>query len=120
MSLASRDVLRWTARCSGLAVAAAYIALVASHVLAPHSAGPTTVEEWVGIALLSTACLALLVAWRWELLGGVLSLAALAAFAVVIQPPHPWILGLVVLPGVLYLADWSAHRSAPAPSPHSV
>jgi hypothetical protein len=97
-------------------VAAIYVVFAASNLLAAEAAGPAAFREWLGIALLSTACLSLLLAWRWELIGAVVSLIALTAFAVVIQLPQPWVLAVIALPSVLYVLDWVSQRPALHPT----
>jgi hypothetical protein len=109
-------LLRWTARLSGLAVAVSYVANVIGHVLAPDSGPPAQFREWLGIGLLSTACLSALLAWRWKLPGAVLSLAALASFVLVIHLDQPLVIAVIAMPGVLYLLDWLAQRYFPTAS----
>ena len=106
MSATDRNVLRWTARASGLVVAIAYLAIVPAHILEPHAQPPTRSREWLGIALLSTACLTVFIAWRWPLPGGLLSLAALAAFVLVVHLQQPLVAAVIATPGMLYLLDW--------------
>jgi hypothetical protein len=55
-----------------------------------------------------TACIGMLVAWRWEVIGGALSLVAMllffaVEFAVNGRAPGGLILYLIVLPGILFL-----------------
>ena len=107
MALRARDSLRWIARLGGLFVATMYLVFAASNLFSPDASAPSAAREWFGIALLSTSCLSLLVAWRWELIGAVLSLVTLTAFAAVIELPQPWVLAVIALPGALYLLDWA-------------
>ena len=60
-------LLRWAARLSALLVTGAYTLLMIGEIASPHSGGPSTFLEWTGIALLTIAALAMLLAWRWEL-----------------------------------------------------
>jgi hypothetical protein len=68
--------------------------------------------ELRGIALLATAALALLAAWRWELAGALVSLGALAVDAVTIRGSRTFHLALLSMgiPGILHCADWLARR----------
>jgi hypothetical protein len=52
----------------------------------------------------------MLVAWRWELLGAILSLASLAAFTAVIHFNRHTVHVVLAVPGVLFLADWLLRR----------
>jgi hypothetical protein len=72
----------------------------------PHSNAPSTIIEWTGIVLLITTCVGMLIGWRWELPGAILSLAALVAFTLTIQMGHHTILFVFATPGILFLADW--------------
>lgn len=115
MSETNRNGLRWTARAVGLVVAIAYLTIVTGHVLEPHARPPTLLREWIGIALLSIACLTVFVAWRWELLGGLLSLAALGAFVLVVRLQQPLVIAVIAIPGMLYLVDWLLRRARDQP-----
>jgi hypothetical protein len=109
--------LQWAARLSGLVVALGYVAIVLSHLLQPHSAPPSQFREWLGIALLSTACLAGLLAWRWQLTGAMLSLAALGLFVIVIRLDQPLVIAVIATPGILYSLSWIAQRLVPTTRP---
>jgi hypothetical protein len=112
-------LLRWAARACGLIVAGGYFLLMAGEMLTPHSGGPSTVIEWTGIVLLTTACVGMLAAWYWELPAALVSLASLAAFALLIRMGHHAVLIVLAIPGVLYVADWLARRANGSPLPAS-
>lgn len=103
-------VLRWLARLSGLAIAGGFVALAVGEMLSPQSSPPSKLTEWTGIILLTVACAGMLMAWRWELPGAVLSLASLAAFALMIRMGHHRVLFVMASPGTLYVADWLLRR----------
>jgi|SRR5215469_263079 len=105
-------VLRWCARLSGLLIVGAYTLIVIGDLSNPRSPGPRHWIEWAGIVLMTLACLALLGAWRWELPGALISLAALAVIAVMIRGSTTFHRSLFImsLPGILYCLDWLAHR----------
>jgi hypothetical protein len=109
-------ILRWTARLCGLLVAGAFLLIVAGDLSQPHSTGPSTFLEWASIVLMTTACTALLFAWRWEWQGAAVSLAALGLVAFLIRGGQTFHIVLLVmaLPGMLYAADWLAHHRHPA------
>jgi hypothetical protein len=52
----------------------------------------------------------MLVAWRWELPGAILSLVSLVAFTAVIHFPQHKIHLVLAVPGLLFLADWLLRR----------
>lgn len=73
-------ITRWAARCAAILVAGAFLLLVASEILKPHSGPPTRSREWARIALLTTTVVGTLLAWKGELPGALPSLVAVAAF----------------------------------------
>ena len=103
-------ILRWIARLSGLLIAGGYVLLVIGEFANPHSGPPSTFVEWAGIALLTATCAGVLVAWRWELPGAVLSLASLIAFTAVVHFRHHTVHVVLAIPGILFLADWLLRR----------
>ena len=105
-------LLRRAARLTGVLIAGAYTLLMIGEIATPHSGGPSTLLEWSGIVLLTVAAFALLFAWRWELGGGLISLAALALQAALIRGSHTYHLVLLIMaiPGVLFCADWLVRR----------
>ena len=103
-------VLRWIARLSGLLVAGGYVLIVVGDFTNPHAGPPLTFVEWAGLALLTATCAGMLVAWRWELPGAILSLASLATFTAVIHFNRHTVHFVLAIPGVLFLADWLVRR----------
>jgi hypothetical protein len=93
--------------------AGAYLLVVIGDLLQPHATGPSTFLEWTSIVLMTTVCFALLVAWRWEWQGAVVSLMALVLVAFLIRGSSTFHLALLVmaLPGMLYAVDWLAHHA---------
>ena len=77
-------VLRWIALLAVLLVAGGYVLLTVGEFTQPHSCLPSTISEWTGIALL-TATMGMVLAWRWELPGAVMPLAALVSFTALFE-----------------------------------
>jgi hypothetical protein len=65
-------------------------------------------------ALFWAACVGMVVAWRWPVLGGAVSLGGMAlffaAFAVMIGFPEAPFLYLMLLPGTLFLVEGLIRR----------
>ncbi len=93
--------LRWLARLSGLLVAGGYMLLVVGEFGHPHS--------WSNIVLMTITCAGMLMAWRWELPGAAISLAALVAFTLLIKGVHHSVIFVLAIPGILYVLDWLLH-----------
>ena len=100
------DLIRWIARLSALLVASLFVALALGEILIPHSDPPGSLREWTGIALFSVACLSVLLGWKWELQAALISLAALTAFALIVQTNRYEPLAIAAVPGLLFLTDW--------------
>ena len=111
-------VLRWIARLSALLVAGGYVVLFVGEFNPAHSGPPTSLVEWAGQVLLTATCMGMLIAWRWELPGAILSLASLLAFTLLIRMGHHAVLFVFAAPGILFLLDWLARRSATSPRSH--
>jgi len=112
-----RKVTCWTARVVGTAI----LALIAAIAIG-EGVHPARLFETLPVALLTVAMLTmvvgLVVAWKWERIGGVLILGGLAFFAVV---NHGVRLNLVFGPmlavGLLYLGcGWRRGNAAARPS----
>jgi hypothetical protein len=102
--------LRWIARLSALLIAGGYVFMVVGELLSPHSGNGPDLRAWGGIVLLTVTCIGMLLAWRWELRGAALSLAALAAFTVLIRFNRHTVHFVLALPGFLFLADGLLRR----------
>ena len=100
--------LRWTARL----FAAALLGLVAVIFLGEGGFNPLklTAVEAIQMTLFLTTCSGLVVAWRWQVIGGALSLGGMilflaVEFAVRGGLPRGLLLHLMLLPGILFLVD---------------
>ena len=109
-------VARWVARIWSLVP----IAWALAEVLSPHGGEVVSVtwQEWATLTLLGISVVGLAVAWRWEQLGGWISLAALAVFMVVflltVERNFPaWLIFLVAIgtPAVLFLVCGYASKT---------
>lgn len=105
-----RDVVlttvRLAARIFSLLAVGVFLSLAVEELSYPTPSQLTSVE-WATIWLLITACLTLILAWRWEWLAllSVLSLGAVA-FMTEWNPMLHVVLLLMTLPGILYIFDW--------------
>ena len=113
MSLSTASILRWTARSSALLVIGAFLLLLSGEIFSPHSGPPAAFREWAGIGLLFAAIAGMVLAWRHELTGALLTLGALALFVPVVGMDSYKAVLVIGLPGLLYLADWYVHRRSP-------
>jgi len=107
---ASPTVVRWLARLCGLLIAGMYIFFAVGEFTTPHSGTSPTFVEGTGIALLSATCAGMLVAWRWELTGAVISLVSLMGFTSLIRVNNHITTVVLAVPGILYILDWLLQR----------
>ncbi len=103
--------LRLAARASTVFLAGLYFLILAGEFSSRHSDTPAGLRDWAGILLLTACVVGMVVAWRHELAGALLSLATLVGFALVVQFQNFGLMAVVALPGLFYLADWTVrHR----------
>ena len=97
--------LLWIARISaGLIVAFSVLMVVGYSVNPQGSQGPTTLETFELALFPFGMCVGYLIAFRWQLFGGVLSLACLAIFLGVMQQVAlVFVIGFLAIPGVLFV-----------------
>ena len=120
MSALLVPILRWAARISGLLVALVFGLLLLGESFQQHSGPPPSLREWTGILLLVMCCVGMLVAWRHELAGALVSLIALNALAFLVPFWQYTVLFLIAIPAFLYLADWLIeHQTEPQTHRHA-
>lgn len=103
-------VLRWLARLSGVVIAGSYVVLFTGEILTPQSGRPPNILEFGGQVLLTATCIGMLIAWRWELPGAILSLACLLAFTLLVRMNRHDVIVVLAIPGILFTADWLLRR----------
>ena len=108
-------ILRWTARIWSLL--AFILALVVALSPDPHAVNPITAREGFMLSLWLIAILGLLLAWRFERLGALISIIIMPIReAIYILFYREWtinfllIWALVIPPAVIYLIAWSRDR----------
>lgn len=124
-------ILRWIARIWSLVVLV--VALLIVILPDRYAVYPVPLTDWVLLSFYWIAILGLLIAWRWEALGGALVIAAVLGRAVavyIIRGAWPFdfsslsILAVVfVLPGILYLVCWGMsrhHKSDASPEQEAI
>lgn len=110
--------LKWLARVAGVLVAGGFLFMVSGEFFSPHSGPPTQWREWLGIALITIACLSPLLAWKWEMEAAVLSLAALAAWVSIVQfrlDRGGKVVAVMAVPACLFLLDWAVKKTLNKP-----
>ncbi len=99
-------ILRWCARITSLLVLAFLLSFFIGEGIDPSTMRPL---EWALMAFMATACVGMIMAWRWEGWGGALSLLGIGAFhltewSVSGSWPGGWAFPILALPGSLFVA----------------
>ncbi len=113
----STRVIRWIARIWSLAVFA--FAVVWVLIPDPYATEPVPAADLFLLSLWGVAILGLLIAWRWELAGGVITIATMfiRELAWVILKGR-WLAGFLIFwvvlvpPAVLFILAWRLERRA--------
>lgn len=99
-------ILRWLARAGSLVSVAFLLLFLFGQEMAP---GQLTFAEWLGLLFFPFGVtVGMLLAWRWETLGGAITILSLLAFYKVMYsergrfPEGIWFL-LFALPGLIFL-----------------
>ncbi|HUQ91786.1 MAG TPA: hypothetical protein VM120_08895 [Bryobacteraceae bacterium] len=108
-------LLRWGARLSTIFVAGTFALMISGELFSRQAAFPREFREWTGVSLLVLACAGMVLAWKHERSGAMLSLASLAAFGLLIPIRQTEVLMVAAVPGTLYLLDWAVRRSLGGP-----
>lgn len=107
----SATLCRWTARILGTLLISVVVMIAIGEGMPNPFTQPVGVQ--VGFLALALLLLGMIAGWRWELAGGLLSLAGWFLFVgVAIKSPralHPFVLALA-LPGALYLLSALSRR----------
>ena len=114
----SVKIIRWTARIWSILVTAFCLLIF----FEPGSGGDPEPIPPVDVFLLSltgVALMGLFIAWRWELVGGIFTIAMLFIREIAwVILKGDWLVGFLILwfliapPGILFLVAWNLERKA--------
>jgi len=111
----SIGVIRWIARIWSLLVFAVALLIVVTP--DPYATEPVPLEDWFMLGLWGMAVLGLLIAWRWELVGGSITMATMVIREIAwLILKGDWLLNFlliwlfVVPPAILFLVAWGLER----------
>jgi len=110
-------VIRWIARILSLLVFVTTLSILFTP--DPYATEPVPAEDWFLLSLWGVAILGLAIAWRWELVGGIITIATMfiRELAWVILK-GPWLASFLIVwlfvvpPAILFLGAWRLERKA--------
>lgn len=109
----SGAVLRWTARVWSLGTIILVLAFIVGE--GDNPVGP---DEWLGFLFFPFGiCVGMVLAWRWEALGGIVTVGSFGVFYMVRlatagRLPEGWAWLVFAAPGFLFLLAWFLSRKA--------
>src|SRR4030066_2020518 len=110
-------IIRWIARIWSFLVFA--VAILEIFVPDPNATEPVPLADWFLLSLWGVAILGVLVAWRWELVGGIITIASMFIRELVwIILKGQWLVNFLIVwlfvlpPAVLFLLAWGLEGKA--------
>jgi hypothetical protein len=108
-------ILRWSSRTIGTLVAVIFLMFLLGEGFGPRGVYTLNLfalsaPEFAVISLRLVACFGLLLAWRWEALGGGITLTSMVVATIL----RPWVFVAVVAlsaPAAMYLLTWFLARN---------
>jgi hypothetical protein len=109
----SQTVIRRIAKVWSIASIGFTLLMLVGELIAPHAPPPTALRDLLGLFFFPFGtCVGMVLAWRWEGLGGAITVGSLLAFYATLYiadgrfPRGPFFL-LVAAPGFLFLLSWA-------------
>jgi hypothetical protein len=113
----SVKIIRWVARIWSILVFVVVLFVIFTP--DPCATEPVPFEDWFLLSLWGVAILGLLVAWRWELVGGIIPIATLFFRELAwIVLKGEWMVNFLIVwlsiapPAILFLVAWGLERMA--------
>ena len=116
-----RGAARWSARSFGTLAAGVFMLFLLEGFgsRGVHTLNPSvlSMSDLIVISLRLLACVGLLLAWRWEALGGGIALVCMV-IATILRPWVPVMVVTLTAPGGLYLLSWFLRRQGRPSTAH--
>ncbi|MFN2126395.1 MAG: hypothetical protein ACK2UM_10630 [Anaerolineales bacterium] len=113
--LRSEKIIRWIARIWSILVFVFTLLRIITP--DPYATEPVPISDWFLLSLWGVAILGLLIAWRWELIGGIITISIMFVRELiwVVLKGDWWVNFLifwsfVVPPAILFLVAWRLGR----------
>lgn len=116
MKTKSINILRWTIRIlSGISILFILFMFIGETFFSPESLNekPMSTNSIIQLSLMGISLIGLGLAWKWELTGGIIALAAYAVLGI-INPGTLNLSLLLIYPAIaiLFIAIWAIGRNA--------
>jgi hypothetical protein len=114
------QIIRWIARILGLIYVAFWLMMFIGETLS-QSGEPNTIEfhNLIGLIAVFAYMLCLIIAWKWEAIGGIAAIIFIIIFAVAV-PDALLMCVFMALPAILFIICWLMSRSqTPVEANHS-
>ncbi|MGW8226605.1 MAG: DUF7670 domain-containing protein [Anaerolineales bacterium] len=113
----SIKITRWIARIWSILVFVVVLFIIFTP--DPYATEPIPFEDWFLLSLWGVVILGLLVAWRWELVGGIITIVTLFIREIAwIILKGGWMVSFLIVwlfiapPAILFLLAWGLERKA--------
>ena len=113
----SVKIVRWIARIWSILILLFVVLRI--FIPDPYATEPVPAADWFLLSLWGVSILGLLVAWRWELIGGIITIATMFFREImwIVLKGNWWVNFLiiwffVVPPAILFLVAWRLERKA--------
>ena len=111
----SVKIYRWIARIWSILIFA--FTLLRIFIPDPYATEPVPASDWFLLSLWGVAILGLLIAWRWELIGGIVTIATMFAREIIwVILKGDWLVNFLIIwffvvpPAILFLVAWGLER----------
>jgi hypothetical protein len=106
------SVVRWVARGLSLLVMLLWGFFIIAHLFGSEEAGnqPLSPNDYIQLVLMGTWLLGLLLAWKWELAGGIIILSAYVVFGFINVAAFTMPFPFLAIIGMLFLLSWWINR----------
>ena len=111
-------LLQWTARITGLVSISFLLFMIGGHLFGPEPSAAPTHGEMVTLFFFPASVVAgLIIALKWEGLGGFITVVGIAGFHISTYVQHGsadfvFLIDVLALPGVLFILYWILNRRA--------
>ena len=105
-------ILRWIARITGLVFAVFWLLMFIGETLSStEGANPIAIRDLIGLIAVFFYLIGLIIAWKWEGLGGIAAIVFVVVFALAMPDAPIPIYVIISMPGILFIACWLMSRS---------